>query len=153
MSIEDAPQLPLTRTRLALVAAGGLMFAAHVIGAVLVAPAITGEDNTQPAVLFALWAASVPWAAAVVLLLIRQADLPDIATASMLVTIPPFGAFMLATAFHVDGTDAAVNEVDALFLGVTTGALTALVVWGVATAAARVLRLPRTAMDGDAPDP
>jgi hypothetical protein len=31
-----------------------------------------------------------------------------------------------------------------MFLGVTGGALTAMIVWGVAMAAARVLRLPTT---------
>jgi hypothetical protein len=34
--------------------------------------------------------------------------------------------------------------VDSLFLGVTSGALTALVVWGIAMFVARVLHLPTT---------
>ena len=79
-----------------------------------------------------------------VLLIVRQADLPDIATASFIFTISSHAAFTLSAAFSARGTRAEVNLVDALFLGVTTGALTALIVWALAQGIARVLRLPTT---------
>ena len=79
------------------------------------------------------------------LLLVRQADLPDVATASFIVTISAFAAFALAGALNARGTSAKVNISDTLFLGVTTGALSALVVWAIAMGTARVLRLPTTA--------
>jgi hypothetical protein len=63
----------------------------------------------------------------------------------MLVAIATCAAFALSAALDVRGTEDSVNIVDTLFLGVTTGALTALVVWGIAMFIARVLRLPTTA--------
>jgi hypothetical protein len=69
-----------------------------------------------------------------------------VATASFIVTIAVFATFALSAAFDVRGTDDEMNMVDALFLGVTSGALTALLVWGVAQAAARLLRLPTAAV-------
>jgi hypothetical protein len=95
--------------------------------------------------LASLWAASVLWCAVITLLLVRQADLPDIATASMLVTIATLASFTLSGAWDLRGTEDAVNVTDALFLGVTGGGLTALLVWAIATFIARVLRLPTTA--------
>jgi hypothetical protein len=144
MRFEDRPQLPLTRARAALVAAGIALFVAGLIVAVVLAPRTTGTDNGDAGVLTAIWAASVPWAVLIVLLVVRQADLPDVATAAFLVTITAFAAFALAAAFDARGTDAEVDLVDTLFLGVTAGALTALVVWAAALGIARLLRLPTT---------
>jgi len=145
MPSEDGPQLPLTTLRKVLLGAGVAMFAAQLGGAVAAAPRTTGTGNADAAVLFAMWGASIAWSAVTVLLLVRQADLPDVATASFLVVISSFSAFALAAAFSARGSEAEVNIVDALFLGVTGGALTALVVWAVAMAVARLLRLPTTA--------
>ncbi len=145
MQLEDGPQLPLTPLRKVLLAAGAAMFAAQLAGAVAVAPRTTGTGNADAAVLFAMWGASIAWSAVTVLLLVRQADLPDVATASFLVVISPFVAFALTAALNARGSDAEVNVVDTLFLGVTAGALTALIVWALAMAVARLLRLPATA--------
>lgn len=144
MQFEDRPQLPLTRTRAALVAAGVALFVSGLIAAIALAPRTTGTDNGDAGVLATIWAASVPWAVLTVLLVVSQADLPDIATAAFLVTITVFAAFALAAAFDARGTDAEVDLVDTLFLGVTAGALTALVVWAAAMGVARLLRLPTT---------
>ena len=105
---------------------------------------MTGEGDANPAAIAGLWAASIPWSVIAALLIIRQADLPDIATASMLVTIAPHAAFTLAAAFEARGTKAETNLVDAMFLGITGGALTAMIVWGIATAVARIFKLPST---------
>ena len=144
MQFEDGPQLPLTTRRKLLVGAGIAMFAAQSIAAALLAPATTGTDANAAAI-GALAAASIVWSATTVLLLVRQADLPDVATASFIVTISAFTIFATAGALHARGTSAEVNITDTLFLGVTTGALTALIVWAIAMAAARLLRLPTTA--------
>jgi len=145
MQFEDGPQLPLTSLRKALLAAGVGMFAAQLVGAIAAAPRTTGTGNADAAVLFAMWGASIAWSAMTVLLLVRQADLPDVATASFLVVISSFSAFALAAALNARGSDAEVNVVDTLFLGVTGGALTALIVWALAMGVARLLRLPTTA--------
>jgi hypothetical protein len=139
------PQLPLTGRRKLLLAAGGAMFIAQACGAWVVAPSITGPGDASAAALAGLWAASVAWSSVAVLLLVRQADVPDIATASMLVVIAAFAAFTLSAALDVRDSDDAVNVTDALFLGVTGGGLTSVLVWGVALAVARLLRLPTTA--------
>ncbi|HYM15677.1 MAG TPA: hypothetical protein VEZ14_08965 [Dehalococcoidia bacterium] len=144
MRFDDRPQLPLTRVRAMLLAWGLALFALGLGAAVALAPQITGPGHGDAAVLFAVWGASVPWAVVTVLLIVRQADLPDIATASFLVTISAFAAFALTAALNTRGTDHEVNVVDTLFLGVTTGALSALIVWAVAIAIARLLRLPTT---------
>jgi hypothetical protein len=146
MQFEDGPQLPLTSTRKALLAAGAAMFAAQVVAAMLVAPRITGTGHADAGALFAMWCGSLVWSAITVLLLVRQADLPDVATAAFIVVIATFAAFALTAALNARGTDAEVNVVDALFFGVTTGALTALIVWGIAIAIARALRLPTSAV-------
>jgi len=145
MTLDQRPQLPLTPRKKVLVAAGGVLFAAQGIAALLVAPLITGPDDANFGVLVSLWGVTTLSSVAITLLLVRQADLPDIATASMLVTIATFAAFTLSAAYDVRGSDDEVNMVDALFLGVTSGALTAMVVWGIAMLIARVLRLPTTA--------
>lgn len=144
MQFPETPQLPLTRWRVALTIAGAAMFLAQVAGAAAIAPRITGTGDANAGALAAVWAASIPWSAVAVLLLVRQADLPDVATASMLVVIAAFGAFALSAAYDARGTDDAVNLTDALFLGVTGGGLTAMIVWGVAMGVARALRLPTT---------
>lgn len=144
MRFDDHPQLPLTPARTVLVAAGLALFAAGIVAAVAVAPRTVGPGHADAAVLLAVWAASLAWAVVSVLLLVRQTDLPDVATASLLVTVSAFATFALAAAFHARGTDAEVNLVDALFLGVTGGALSALIVAAIALAVARLLRLPTT---------
>ncbi|MEX2247174.1 MAG: hypothetical protein WEC75_10855 [Dehalococcoidia bacterium] len=151
MEFEDRPQLPLTPTRKMLVAAGGAMFAGLLGAAAAVAPATTGPGDAHAGVLAAMWAASIPLCVGTVLLLVRQADLPDIATASFLVTISVFAAYALSAALALRGTGDEINTVDGLFLGVTGGGLTALLVWGIAMLVARMLRLPTTeGLDGGA---
>jgi hypothetical protein len=146
MQFEDGPQLPLTPKRKALVAVGVAMFLAQIAVSALLAPPTTGRDDADVVVLAALWGGSVVWSVITVLLLVRQADAPDVATASFIVTIAAFATFALSAANDVRGTADEVSMVDALFLGVTSGALTALLVWGVAQAVARLLRLPTTAV-------
>jgi len=146
--VNDLPERrerPLTDRKKVLVAIGAAMFAAQVIAALALAPVITGEGDANAAAIFALWAASIPWSVAAALLIVRQADLPDIATASMIVTIAPFAMFTLAAAFEARGTSAETNLTDAMFLGVTAGALTAMLVWSIATGLARLLKLPTSA--------
>jgi hypothetical protein len=140
----DRPELPLTPRRKVALALGLAMFAAQVIAAIALAPAVTGEGDANGGAIAALWAASIPWSVVAALLIVRQADLPDIATASMLVTIAPYAAFTLMAAFEARGTKAETNLVDAMFLGVTGGALTSMLVWGIAMGTARALKLPST---------
>ncbi len=140
----ERPELPFTGRKKALLAVGMAMFAAQVVAAIVLAPVVTGEGDASAGGIVALWAASIPWSVVAALCIVRQADLPDIATASMLVTIAPYAAFTLMAAYEVRGTKAETNLVDAMFLGVTGGALTAMIVWGIAMAAARLLRLPTT---------
>ena len=144
MRFEDGPQLPLTTRRKVLAGGGVAMFAAQSIAAIMLAPATTGA-NADAAALGALGAASIIWSATTVLLLVRQADLPDVATASFIVTIAAFTIFATSGALDARGTSAEVNVTDTLFLGVTTGAMTALIVWAIAMGVARLLRLPTTA--------
>ena len=144
MQFEDGPQLPLTQRRKVLVALGAAMALTQIIVAALAAPVTTG-DRADAGVLAALWAGSAIWSAASVLLLVRQADLPDVATASFLVTIPTFAVYALVAAVRAHDTDPKVNIVDAMFLGITVGAMTALFVWAIAMGIARLLRLPTTA--------
>ena len=145
MQFEDGPQLPLTARRKVLVAVGVTLLIAQLIVAAAIAPLITGPENANTLALFVVWMASIPLSAIGVLLIVRQADLPDIATASFIITISSYDAFTLSAALAARGTRAEVDLVDALFLGVTTGALTALIVWALAQAIARLLRLPTTA--------
>ncbi len=145
MQFDERPQLPLTPARTMLVAAGLALFALGVLAAIAIAPRVTGAGHRDAGMLLlGVWAASVPWAVVTVLLVVRQADLPDVATAAFLVTIAAFAAFALTAALAARGTDAEVDLVDTLFLGITVGAMTALIVWGVALGIARVLRLPTT---------
>jgi hypothetical protein len=144
MQFDERPQLPLTPRRMMLLAWGLALFVCGLGASVALAPQTTGAGRGDAATLLAIWGASIPWAVLTVLLIVRQNDLPDIATASFLVTISPFAAFALTAALAARGTDAEVDLVDTLFLGVTVGAMTALIVWGVATGIARLLRLPTT---------
>ncbi|HEY8172275.1 MAG TPA: hypothetical protein VIH21_04245 [Dehalococcoidia bacterium] len=123
------------------------MFLIQIGAAIALAPPTTGVGDANAGLLAAMWAGSVLWSATAVLLLVRHADLPDIATASMLVTIAAFAAFTLTAAFDARGTKAEVNLVDGLFLGVTAGALTAMLVWGIALGTARILKLPVSPTD------
>jgi len=141
---EEAQQPPLSRRKKLLVIAGVAMFFTQVAAAVAIAPATTGVDDASLGVFAALWAGSLAWSAATVLLAVRQADRPDVATASFIVTIAAFAAFTLSAAVDALGRADETNLVDALFFGVTTGALTALAVWAIAEVAARLLRLPRS---------
>jgi hypothetical protein len=145
MTLDERPQLPLSRRKKVLVAAGLLLFAVQVVLAAVVAPRITGPGDANFGALVSLWGVATLSSVAITLLLVRQADLPDVATASMLVTIATFAMFTLSAAYDLRGTEDEVNMVDSLFLGVTTGALTAMVVWAIAMLVARVLRLPTTA--------
>ncbi len=148
---EDTPQLPLTPRRKAMLAAGAALFLAQIAAAIAIAPPTTGTGDANPGVLLIAWLASIAVSVVTVLLIIRQADLPDIATASMIVAIAVLAAFALTAAYDVRGTQAEANLTDALFLGVTAGGLTAMIVWGIATAVARALKLPTTAHLRDHP--
>jgi hypothetical protein len=143
MQVHDAPQLPLTPLRRALAGAGAAMFAAQTAGAIVAAPRTTGADASA-GWLLALWAGCVVWSTVAALLIVRQADLPDVATASFVITIAACAAFALSAALAARDTAAEVNLVDALFLGVTVGGLTSLLVGGLAMGVARLLRLPTT---------
>jgi hypothetical protein len=146
---EERPQLPLTTRRKLLVAAGALMFIGQIVAAIALAPPTTGTGDANAGVLAGLWAGSIGWSSLTVLLIVRQTDVPDVATASMLVTIAAFATFTLTAAFDARGTNAEINLTDALFIGVTGGALSAIVVWGIALGVARLLKLPNTQHLGD----
>jgi hypothetical protein len=142
MGFHDRPQLPLTNRRKALVAIGGLLFAAQLIAAAVLAEPTTGEGDANVGVLAMLWAGSVVVSTVATLLVIRQADIADVFTAALLVTIAPFAVYALVAALAVRGTDEETDVVDAMFLGITAGALTAILVWAIAMGAARLLKLP-----------
>jgi len=144
LRVEDAPQPPLSQRKKLLVSAGVAMFFAQAAAAAAIAPATTGVDDANFGAIAVLWAGSLAWSVATVLLTVRLADRPDLATASFIVTIVAFAAFTLSAAVNARGHADETNLVDALFFGVTTGALTALPVWAIAGAAARLLRLPRS---------
>jgi hypothetical protein len=150
MRFEDGPQLPLTSRKKVLIGAGAAMFGALLCAAIALVPATTGPAHADAVVLAIIWAMSIAWSAATVLLLVRQADLPDVATASFVVTISAFAIFASAAAWSVRNTTSEVNMTDALFMGVTAGGLTALLVWGLAMGIARLLRLPVSAPLRDA---
>ena len=120
------------------------MALAQAAAAWFVAPAVTGPGDADALVLVGLWFGCIAWSTAAALLLVRQADIPDVATAAMLVTIVAGGAFSLSAAWDLRGTDDSTNLSDALMLGVTGGALTGVAVWGAAMLIARRLRLPAT---------
>jgi FtsH-binding integral membrane protein len=144
MDIHDAPQLPLTTAGKVRLACGIALFLAQLLAAIVVAPMITGPGDADAGWLAAFWLASVPVAVVTVLLVVRQANLPDIATASMLVAISVYATFALSGALDARGDGDRSNLTDALFLGITGGGLTGVLVWGVALAMARLLKLPTT---------
>jgi hypothetical protein len=116
MTLEERPQLPLTRRRIVLVVIGGAMFVAQIVFAWSIAPMVTGPTDANPGLVVTLWGVTTLWCVVVTLLLVRQADMPDIATAAMLVTIATFATFTLSAANDLRGTDDAWDLVDALFL-------------------------------------
>ncbi|MDP9236988.1 MAG: hypothetical protein M3P30_06255 [Chloroflexota bacterium] len=136
--------MPLTARRKVLTATGMLMMMVQVIVAAALAPSLTEAGNTSTGAVVTLWAISIPWSVVTVLLLVRQADLPDIFTASFLATVSASAVFALVAALSRRGGAGEVNLVDTLFFGVTVGGMSGLVVWGAAMAIARVLRLPTT---------
>jgi hypothetical protein len=151
MDVEDRPQLPLTTQRKVLVVIGAAMFVGQLVAAGLVAEPTTGAGDASLLMLALLWVASVAWSAAATLLLVRQADIPDVFTAALLVTVSPFALYALVAAVAVRGTEQEVDVVNAMFFGITAGALTAVLVWGIAMGIARALKLPTTArLVGDA---
>lgn len=152
MGFEDRPQLALTTRRKVLSAAGALMWAALLIAAALTAPRVTGEGDANAAAVLGLWAAAAAWSVPATLLLVRQADAPDIFTAAFLIVISACALFALVAALDARGTEAERDVVDTMFFGVTTGALTGLLVGAGALLIARALRLPTSAAadnDGD----
>lgn len=144
MQFEDGPQLPLTARRKALTAVGASMLVAQIAVAVTLAATMTDTGDTSTGLIVALWAVSIPWSVVAALLLVRQADLPDIFTASLLLTISACAIFALVAALGRRGSSGEVNLVDTLFFGVTVGAMSGLIVWGIAMGAARLLQLPTT---------
>jgi hypothetical protein len=152
MDFRDPPQLPLTTARKLMLMTGLAIFAAQLAAAVAIAPMITGPGDADAGMLAIAWLVSMPVSTAIVLLVVRQANLPDIATASMLVTIATYGAFALAAALDVRSAGDDVNVTDALFLGITGGALTGVIVWGAALAIARLLKLPTTGFPDHGPE-
>jgi len=138
----ERPELPLTNRRRVLVGIGAAMALAQVYAAWRIAPGVTGEGDAEAWRLLWIWLGAIGWSAVAALCLVRQADLPDVATAAMLVAIPAHAAFAFSAALDARGTEAEYDLVSAIFLGVTAGALTALIVWGLAMLIARALRLP-----------
>ena len=142
MQFEDRPQLPLTPRRKLLVGLGMAIFAVQIAGAALLAEPTTGDGDANLAVFAGLWLACFALSVVGTLCIIRQADIADVFTASLLMTIPPFAVYALAAALAVRGTEEETDVVSAMFFGITVGALTAVLVWAVAMALARMLKLP-----------
>ncbi len=153
IEFEERPQLPLTTRRKVLVGIGAAMFVAQLVAAGILAEPTTGEGDASVAMLAMLWAGCVGWSALATLLLVRQADIPDVFTAALLVTVSPLALYALVAAMAVRGTEQEMDVVSAMFMGITAGALTAVLVWGIAMGIARALKLPTTAgLVGDATD-
>jgi hypothetical protein len=142
MQFEDRPQLPLTSGRKMLVGLGAAIFVVQLVGAALVAEPTTGEGDASIAMFAGLWLTCLVLSIAGALCIIRQADIADVFTASLLMTIPPFAVYALVAALAVRGTDEETDVVSAMFFGITVGALTAVLVWAVAMGLARLLKLP-----------
>jgi hypothetical protein len=145
MQFENRPQLPLTNRRKVLVASGFVIVLVQLAAAALLATPTTGEGDASLGVFATLWAAALVCSTVATLCIVRQADIPDVFTAALLVTIPPFALYALTAAMAVRGTDEETDVVSAMFFGITIGALTAVLVWAVAMGAVRVLKLPTTA--------
>jgi hypothetical protein len=144
MRPDERPQLPLTTRRKYLVLLGAAMFLAQLGAAVALAEPTTGEGDARIGLVLLLCAASFIWSVATTLCLIRQADIPDVFTASLLVTIPPFALYALIAALAARDTAAETDVVSAMFLGITVGAMLGLLVWAASMAIARLLHLPTT---------
>lgn len=142
MQFEDRPQLPLTQRRLLLVAVGIVMFGGQLAAAAALAAPTTGPGDAQLGLLALMWLVSIPWSVAITLCIIRQADIADVFTAALLVTIAPYALFSLMAAVDSRGTRDETDIVNAMFFGITTGALTAVIVWATSMGIARLLRLP-----------
>jgi hypothetical protein len=142
MQFEDRPQLPLTNRRKALVGAGVVIFFGQLAAAAALAAPTTGDGDASLAVFAALWAGCFVLSVVGTLCIIRQADIPDVFTAALLMTIPPFAVYALMAAMAVRGTDEETDVVSAMFLGITVGALTAILVWAVAMGIARAMKMP-----------
>jgi hypothetical protein len=151
MQFDDRPQIPLTPRRMTLVAAGGVMFVGQLVAAAVLAAPTTGPGDADPGVFALLWAGSVLWSVGITLCIIRQADIADVFTAALLVTIGPYALYALLGALDLRGTRDETDIVSAMFLGITVGALTAVLVWGIAMAIARLLRMPMSADGGSRP--
>ena len=136
---------------MALVAAGGVMFLGQLLAAALLAAPTTGPGDADAAVFALLWTCSLAWSVAITLCIIRQADIADVFTAALLVTIAPYALYALLAALDLRGTRDETDVVSAMLLGITVGALTAVLVWGIAMGIARLLRLPRGADPGSGP--
>ena len=145
MQFEDGPQLPLTTRRLALVAVGVAMFLLQLGAAALLAEPTTGKGDASVGVFAALWGGCVVVSTVATLCIVRQANVPDVFTAALLVTITPFAVYALGAAFGLRGTEQETDIVSAMFLGITIGGLTAVLVWGIAMGVARAFKLPTTA--------
>lgn len=152
MGFEDRPQLALTTRRKVLSGIGALMWGAMLLAAALTAPRVTGAGDANVAAVLGLWAAATAWSVPATLLLVRQADAPDIFTAAFLIVISACALFAVVAALDARGTDAERDVVDTMFFGVTTGALTALLAGAIALLLARALRLPTSAAAGEDED-
>lgn len=148
----DNADAPMTRRRSLIALLGGAMAIAQIAAAGATAPYLTGEGSGSAGAIVALWAASLPWSVIAVLLLARKADIADVFTAAMLVCISAGATFALVAGLDVRGTPAERDLVDTLFFGVTSGALSALLVWGIAMATARLLHLPGARAAADSPE-
>lgn len=144
MQFEDRPQLPLTPRRKALVGVGGLIFIGQIAAAAVLAAPTTGEGDASITIFAVLWLGCAALSLIGTMCIIRQADIADVFTAALLMTIPPFAIYALAAALSVRGTDEETDVVSAMFFGITVGALTAILVWAIAMGLARALKLPES---------
>ena len=142
MQFEDRPQLPLTNRRKVLVGVGAAIFLVQLAAAAVLAGPTTGEGDASFAVFAALWAGCLALSIVATLCIIRQADIADVFTAALLVTIPPFALYALIAAMEARGTSDETDVVSAMFFGITVGALTAILVWAIAMGIARAVKIP-----------
>jgi hypothetical protein len=149
VQFEERPQLPLTRQRTLLVGIGLVLFAVQLAGAAFLAAPTTGPGDAEALTFALLWLGSVVVSTAVTLCVIRQADIADVFTAALLATISPYALYALMAALNLRGTPDEVDLVSAIFLGVTTGGLTAVVVWAISMGIARLLRIPTSPASDD----
>ena len=132
-----------------LVGIGVMLFVAQLIAAVLLAPPTTGPGDASATVFAALWVLSVVLSTTITLCIVRQADIADVFTAALLSSVAPYALYALIAALDLRGTPDETDIVSAVFLGVTTGALTGVLVWAIAMMFARALGLPTAIDTGD----